>query len=37
MAFMILSDIETFHADGERQFYLFLIKVGKPGSGYKKK
>jgi len=36
MAFMILSDIEAFHTDGERQFYLFPMKVAKPDSDYKR-
>ncbi len=36
MAFMIPSDIETFHTDGERQFYLLLMNVAKPDSDYKR-
>jgi len=35
MAFMIPSDIETFYTDGERQFYLFLMKVAKPDFDHK--
>ena len=36
MAFMIPSDIEAFHTEGERQFYLFLMKVAKPDSDHKR-
>jgi len=37
VAFLIPADIESFHTEGERQFYLFLMKVAKPDPGYKKK
>jgi len=35
--FLIPADIDAFHPEGERQFYLFLMKVAKPDPGYKKK
>ncbi|GEM_PF-3171126 len=36
MAFMISADIEVFHTEGERQSYLFLMKISKPDSEYKR-
>ena len=36
MAFMIPADIEAFYADVERRLYLFLMKIAKPDSDYKR-